>query len=283
MSKRKKAPNTNYHEGEIKEFETLFEDIKPAKYNPPKGVVLPVLIQSGPRTYGSSFVFRKNKVYVGRSPDCDLILHDLKVSRRHAFVEFKNVAFPKQIPFCILHDNNSKNGTFINDMKVEEPRTLKSGDRILMGESTLWYFVRSELELEYEKNLKKILEKHCMSPVDQEEPPRVNAFLELVFPEETFTPRKMSCTLDFIAPQGMRVKTEEVNKEMYEKVLKGTRFAKISIPIRSNKRELNLHSRISWLHLDVDEEPPVCTLGVMLEKLSEEDREILMLLSRSMG
>lgn len=60
---------------------------------------------------------------VGRHQDCDIVLQSSLISRRHAAFYIKdNVLW--------LEDLNSSNGTFINDIKVEQPTALKNGEII---------------------------------------------------------------------------------------------------------------------------------------------------------
>ena len=66
-------------------------------------------------------------VVVGRDPSCDLVLHDVKCSRRHAVVE----AGPDGI---VIRDTGSANGVFLNEQKVERA-PLKAGDTVRLGDS----------------------------------------------------------------------------------------------------------------------------------------------------
>lgn len=68
-------------------------------------------------------------VVVGRDPSCDLVLHDVKCSRRHAVLE----AGPDGIT---IRDTGSANGVFVNDQKVERA-PLKAGDVLRLGDSVV--------------------------------------------------------------------------------------------------------------------------------------------------
>jgi len=68
-------------------------------------------------------------VVVGRDPSCDLVLHDVKCSRRHAVLE----AGPDGIT---VRDTGSANGVFVNDHKVERA-PLKAGDVLRLGDSVV--------------------------------------------------------------------------------------------------------------------------------------------------
>ncbi len=66
-------------------------------------------------------------VVVGRDPSCDLVLHDVKCSRRHAVLE----AGPDGIT---IRDTGSANGVFLNDQKIERA-PLRAGDVVRLGDS----------------------------------------------------------------------------------------------------------------------------------------------------
>jgi pSer/pThr/pTyr-binding forkhead associated (FHA) protein len=68
-------------------------------------------------------------VVVGRDPSCDLVLHDVKCSRRHAVLE----AGPDGIS---IRDTGSANGVFLNEQKVERA-PLKPGDVVRLGDSVV--------------------------------------------------------------------------------------------------------------------------------------------------
>lgn len=66
---------------------------------------------------------------IGRMPDCDVVLEDRNVSRRHAEV--------RRVPggFAVV-DLDSTNGTKVNGAGVKE-RRLEDGDEIVVGASVL--------------------------------------------------------------------------------------------------------------------------------------------------
>jgi hypothetical protein len=66
---------------------------------------------------------------IGRAPDCELVLRDARVSRRHARLTARNGVL-------VLTDLGSTNGTRVNGHRVSEV-VLGAGDRISIGESTL--------------------------------------------------------------------------------------------------------------------------------------------------
>jgi hypothetical protein len=66
---------------------------------------------------------------LGRDPSCDLVLNDVKCSRRHAVIE----AGPDGIA---IRDTDSANGVFVNGQKVERAK-LQERDLIRLGEIVL--------------------------------------------------------------------------------------------------------------------------------------------------
>jgi hypothetical protein len=66
---------------------------------------------------------------LGRDPSCDLVLNDVKCSRRHAVVE----AGPDGLA---IRDTDSANGVFVNGQKVERAK-LHEGDLVRLGEIVL--------------------------------------------------------------------------------------------------------------------------------------------------
>jgi hypothetical protein len=68
-------------------------------------------------------------VSIGRLPDCDIVLSDSNVSRRHAEVRRKDDTI-------VIVDLGSTNGTKVNGAGVKE-RALADGDEIVLGSSHL--------------------------------------------------------------------------------------------------------------------------------------------------
>lgn len=72
------------------------------------------------------FALQPPKTIVGRSRSCDVRLREDTVSRLHAAFVFDEHGIS-------LEDLGSSNGTFVNGLKVVEPRRLASGDQIRFG------------------------------------------------------------------------------------------------------------------------------------------------------
>ena len=68
---------------------------------------------------------------IGRSPDCDIFLDDVTVSRKHAvFVQKDNGFF--------IEDQGSLNGTFVNRARIDRIE-LENGDEVQIGKYRLTF------------------------------------------------------------------------------------------------------------------------------------------------
>lgn len=83
------------------------------------------LVISEGKEAGREFVFDQDSVLIGRTSECDVILYDPGVSRRHARVFVENGAF-------FVEDVGSSNGTQVNG-EVIKKQALKDGDAISLG------------------------------------------------------------------------------------------------------------------------------------------------------
>ena len=82
-----------------------------------------------PNASGHEVVLEGTVAILGRDPSCDLVLNDVKCSRRHAVVE----AGPQGLA---IRDSGSANGVFLNGKKVDRA-PLNDGDVFRLGDVTL--------------------------------------------------------------------------------------------------------------------------------------------------
>jgi pSer/pThr/pTyr-binding forkhead associated (FHA) protein len=76
-------------------------------------------------------VSEKKRINIGRTNDNDIVLENRGVSRRHAMIEFNDNA-------AVIIDNESLNGTFINNRRITE-ELLRDNDTITIGKYSLIY------------------------------------------------------------------------------------------------------------------------------------------------
>ncbi|MCR5666688.1 MAG: FHA domain-containing protein [Eubacterium sp.] len=82
-----------------------------------------------------NFFAKKEKNFIGKQEDADIVLHSDSVSRLHAVVTHENSGF-------YLEDLNSTNGTFVNEKAVQykEKVMLKRGDEIRFGDAKYAFY-----------------------------------------------------------------------------------------------------------------------------------------------
>jgi FHA domain len=95
--------------------------------SPREGTVL--LIRSGGAREGETVGFDSDVLTIGRSPQSDLFLDDVTVSRHHARVIRDDSGY-------IAEDLNSLNGTYVNRKRIERDR-LSDGDELQIGKFKL--------------------------------------------------------------------------------------------------------------------------------------------------
>jgi predicted component of type VI protein secretion system len=81
-----------------------------------------LLVMEGRRPGQRIFVEHANFV-IGRDEECDLVIADRQVSRRHARIRLEDSQY-------LLEDLGSKNGTFVNGQELARPQVLQDGDEI---------------------------------------------------------------------------------------------------------------------------------------------------------
>ena len=74
---------------------------------------------------GSRYLISEERTSIGRSPESEIFLDDVTVSRSHAVIERNGSAFA-------LNDLGSLNGTYINNQSLKTS-PLTSGDEIQIG------------------------------------------------------------------------------------------------------------------------------------------------------
>ena len=84
------------------------------------------------RHEGRAIILGSNGAVLGRSRDCDVVIDDENVSRKHAEVRPSGGAW-------IVRDLGSTNGVKVNGRKISGAQSLRPGDAIEMGLSRLTF------------------------------------------------------------------------------------------------------------------------------------------------
>jgi hypothetical protein len=93
-----------------------------------------IIVRSGGGRAGEAFTLTSDRLTIGRSPDADIFLDDVTVSRRHAVL----VRWPGGFA---IEDQGSLNGTFVNRRRVDR-KLLEDGDEVQVGKYKLTYLER---------------------------------------------------------------------------------------------------------------------------------------------
>ncbi len=93
-----------------------------------------LVIRSGGGRVGQSFPMTGEKMTIGRSPETDVFLDDVTVSREHATLVRRGGEW-------YLDDSGSLNGTYVNRQRVDSHR-LEDGDELQVGKYKLTYLAR---------------------------------------------------------------------------------------------------------------------------------------------
>ncbi len=91
-----------------------------------------LVVRSGGGRAGEHFLPQGERTTIGRSPDCDIFLDDVTVSRKHAVLVQRDDGL-------FIEDEGSLNGTFLNRRRIEAPARLENGDELQVGKYKLTF------------------------------------------------------------------------------------------------------------------------------------------------
>jgi hypothetical protein len=90
-----------------------------------------LVVRSGGGMAGQSFQPAEGTTLIGRSPECDIFLDDVTVSRRHAELTREGGVFT-------IRDLGSLNGTYVNRRRIESV-VLDDDDEVQIGKYRLTF------------------------------------------------------------------------------------------------------------------------------------------------
>jgi pSer/pThr/pTyr-binding forkhead associated (FHA) protein len=93
-----------------------------------------LIVRSGGGRAGESFFPSAERTLIGRSPECDVFLDDVTVSRKHAELVRDGETFT-------ISDLGSLNGTFVNKKRIETAE-LEDDDELQIGKYRLTFLRR---------------------------------------------------------------------------------------------------------------------------------------------
>jgi hypothetical protein len=93
-----------------------------------------LVVRSGGGMAGQTFHPPEGRTLIGRSPECEIFLDDVTVSRRHAELERAGDTFT-------IRDLGSLNGTYVNRRRIESA-VLENDDEVQIGKYRLTFLQR---------------------------------------------------------------------------------------------------------------------------------------------
>ncbi|MGH3003560.1 MAG: FHA domain-containing protein [Gaiellaceae bacterium] len=102
------------------------EDVADPEHDEMHGIEGPALVvRAGGGRAGESFKPAGERTRIGRSPDCEIFLDDVTVSRNHAVLAERDGVY-------VVEDQGSLNGTFVNRKRIDSA-PLREGDEVQIG------------------------------------------------------------------------------------------------------------------------------------------------------
>ncbi|HEU4395060.1 MAG TPA: FHA domain-containing protein [Planctomycetota bacterium] len=84
------------------------------------------------------YPFERDRIVIGRDPECDISIDNVAVSRNHASISLNGGSF-------VLEDLQSGNGTWIGSERVTS-REIRTGDTFVIGKYSLLFESVSDVE-----------------------------------------------------------------------------------------------------------------------------------------
>ncbi|HDQ71704.1 MAG TPA: FHA domain-containing protein [Chloroflexi bacterium] len=88
-----------------------------------------IIIEQGPNQ-GACFSIAQPRLTIGRERQCDVVLHDERISRCHVEIRRQDGAW-------VVYDQGSANGTWVNRRRLNGPYRLRPGDLLGVGRTII--------------------------------------------------------------------------------------------------------------------------------------------------
>jgi len=92
--------------------------------------------------FSQCFILDKDKITIGREKSCNICLNDSHISNVHCQITLSDDGHH------YLEDLESRNGTFLNKIKIKKSTQLYYLDRIVIGQTIIRYFLEEKLSNE---------------------------------------------------------------------------------------------------------------------------------------
>jgi len=152
---------------------------------PKGGDCLVVIYTKEPTLLGKRFVLDTSPMRVGRGAENHIVLDGDSVSRRHTHLEQRAAVW-----FAV--DDNSTNGTYVNDEQIVREQSLTNGDRIKVGPTIFKYLSGQDVEAQYHEEI------YRMTIIDGLTQAHVKRFLLEALEKEIIRARRHTRELSFL-------------------------------------------------------------------------------------
>lgn len=112
-----------------------------------------IVVIEGDHT-GQYWILDRERMILGREEDCDICIPLRQISRQH-------VAFTREASdHYLIEDLNSKNGTWVNGVRLEGTRLLGDGDELYIALTLRLRFVGSGITAPVSSDLPRVLPRN---------------------------------------------------------------------------------------------------------------------------
>ncbi len=97
-----------------------------------KGKIVGWMISYGRNPDGQDYRIFEGYNRLGANPVCDIVVEDETVSGSHSIIVFRDGR-------CLIKDDLSRNGTFVNGREITEAHPLQNYDQVRVGNTYLTF------------------------------------------------------------------------------------------------------------------------------------------------
>jgi diguanylate cyclase (GGDEF)-like protein len=152
---------------------------------PKTGDCLVVIYTKEPTLLGKRFLLDTSPMRIGRGAENHIVLDGDSVSRRHAHLEQRSIAW-----WAV--DDGSTNGTYVNDDQIAREQSLVNGDRIKVGPTIFKYLSGQDVEAQYHEEI------YRMTIIDGLTQAHVKRYLLEALEKEIIRARRHTRDLSFV-------------------------------------------------------------------------------------
>ncbi len=273
------APLRREPEGGEESFETrplsINEVMRADPHTPVPNRRVPVLTVLMTGDHPREVIVDKPELIIGRAMNCDIIIPRPNTSREHARIVYENYYSNDPEPLCFVEDLKSRNGTFLNKEKLDGPAPLNHGDTVLAGDAIVGYFVREEWEVNIRARFNTQLAKHKGGALSHRVPCKIAATMRILIPQETFTPKVVTGTIEDLDATGLRFISPDISKELWLMLIQKKTYIQCDVTMEGVDKPVVLRGRMAWSHIDTRSEENACVLGIEFSNLAPDARDFL--------